>query len=77
MNKYKQWFPDIASAAPYIHFWLGIMYAVQDQVKPDAPLHGALHVPYVPVWVTRGAVITSVHLWVSSLQNLAVLRDFY
>ena len=24
ITKYNQWFPDIASAAQYIHFWLGI-----------------------------------------------------
>ena len=33
------------------------MYALQDQVKPMHPLHGALPVPNVPVRVTRGAVI--------------------
>ena len=40
--------------------------------NPLHPLYGALPVPYVPVWVTRGAVITFVHLCASSLQNLAV-----
>ena len=33
------------------------MYAVQDQVYLMHPLYGALLVPYVPVRVTRGAVI--------------------
>ena len=42
------------------------------------PLCGALPVPYVPVLVMRCAVIvTSVHLYASSLQNLAVSPDFY
>ena len=40
------------------------------------PLCGALPVPYVPVRVTRGDR-TSVHLFASSLPNLAVSPDFY
>ena len=30
ITKYKQWFPDIASAAPYIHFWLGLANTTSD-----------------------------------------------
>ena len=43
------------------------------------PLCGTLPGPYVPVLVTRGALVarTSVHLCASSLQNLAVPQDFY
>ena len=34
------------------------MYAVKDQVYPKHPLYGALPVPYVPVRVTRGDLIS-------------------
>ena len=33
------------------------MYAVQDQMYPMHPLYGALPLPYVPVRVTRGALV--------------------
>ena len=36
-----------------------------------------LPVPYVPVRYTRRCDRISVHLWASSLQNLAVPQDFY
>ena len=46
---------------------------------PMHPLYVALPEPYVPVLVTRGAVIAhrSIHLCGPSLQNLAVPHDFY
>ena len=34
-----------------------IMYAVQGQMFPMHPLFGTLPVPYVPVRVTRGALV--------------------
>ena len=40
-----------------------IMYAVQDQVYPIHPLHGSLPVPFVPMRVTRGAVIALRHTY--------------
>ena len=43
---------------------------------PMHPLYGALPVPYVAVRVTRSAG-TSVNLYASQLQNLAVSQDFY
>ena len=47
--------------------------------KAMHPLNGALHGPYMPVRVTRGALHghTSVHLCTASLQNLAEQQDFY
>ena len=46
--------------------------------KAMHPRNGALLGPYVPVQVTRGAMVTctSVHLCTASLQNLAVQQDF-
>ena len=40
------------------------MYAAQDQVQLMHPLYGALPVKYVPVWVTRGAVIAHRYTYV-------------
>ena len=55
--------------------------AVQDRCNPLHPLYGVLPVPYVPVQVTRGAVIAHRHSYVklcaSSLRNLAVSHVFY
>ena len=45
--------------------------------NPMRPLNGAQPGPYVPVLVTCGALVASVHLCDFSLQNLAVLEDFY
>ena len=54
---------------------LCMLYKIRS--NPLHPLYGALSVPYVPVWVTSGADRISVHLFASSLQNLAVSQDFY
>ena len=45
--------------------------------NPVHPLNGALPGPYVPVRVTRGALVALVHLCTTSLQNLAVQQDFH
>ena len=45
--------------------------------NPMHPLNDTLPGPYVPVRVTRGALVTSVYLCATSLQNLAVSQDFY
>ena len=42
--------------------------------NPVHPLNGALPGQYVPVRVTRGALV---YLCTASLQNLAVQQDFY
>ena len=43
------------------------------------PLYGALPVPYVPVRVTRGALVAYryMHVWVSFLQNMEWPQDLY
>ena len=42
------------------------------------PLNGALAGPYMPVRVTRGALVRHRYtLCTASLQNLAVQQDFY
>ena len=49
-------------------------------VRCDAmdTLYGALHVPYVPFRVTRGALVAhAIYLCASSLQNLEVPQYFY
>ena len=46
--------------------------------NPKHPLCGALPVPYVPVRVTRGALIAHLYTFAPpTLQNLAVPQDFY
>ena len=44
--------------------------------NPKHSLCGTLPVPYVPVWVTRGALIAHRYTF-APLQNLAVPQDFY
>ena len=41
------------------------------------PLYGALPGPYVPVRVTRGALVAHWLICTALLQNLAVQHDFY
>ena len=61
------------------HRWsmavLCMLYKIR--CNPMHPLYGARPVPYVPVQVTRGAVIAHRYTYVFSLQNVAVLQDFY
>ena len=47
--------------------------------NPKHPLCGALPVPYVPVQVTRGALIAHRYTFAPPrpLQNLVVPHDFY
>ena len=44
---------------------------------PVHPLNGALLGPYVPVRVTRGALVAYRYTYAASLQNLVVQQDFY
>ena len=44
--------------------------------NPMHPLNDALPGSYVPLRVTRSALVTSVYLCATSLQNLAVPQDF-
>ena len=45
--------------------------------NPMHPLNGALPRPYLPVRVTRGALVDNCTLMHRQLQNLAVQQDFY
>ena len=47
--------------------------------NPMHPLNGALPGPYVPLRVTRGALVAHryMYLCTASLQNIAVQQDFY
>ena len=57
-------------------YYLCMLYKIR--CNPMHPLYGAQPGPYVPVRVTRGAVIAHRCTYLpSSLQNLAVRQDFF